>query len=116
VGRMHASMMVVDKNTTTLSYKGSNDRQKLHLERMAMTRSTSYWAQDNNGYQDIRGRICVQSPVVKNDQCRTGTASREPIMVKVIRRATKALRTTISHCARETMGLSTLVRGPNAGT
>jgi hypothetical protein len=37
-------------------------------------------------------------------------------MVKLMSIATNPLRTTISHCARDTTGLITLVRGPNAGT
>ena len=61
-----------------------------------------------------RSKACTRA--MQRGQCRTGIASKLPTMVKLISIATNALRTTISHCARETTGLITLVRGPNAGT
>ena len=61
-----------------------------------------------------RAKACTRA--MQRAQCRTGIASKLPTIVKLMSIATNALRTTISHCARETTGLITLVRGPNAGT
>ena len=68
-----------------------------------------------NNRKMTRSEACTRA-TMQRAQCRTGIASKLPIMVKLMSKATNALRTTISHCARETTGLSILVRGPNAGT
>ena len=67
-------------------------------------------------YDEIIRRLEAYTRAMQRVQCCVGIASKLPTMVKLMSIATNALRTTISHCALETTGLITLVRGPNAGT